>query len=101
MRRFQVALLVLLALLMPLRAFAMMPAAGEPAQQTQVPPCHEPEPASDDCGKCTDHGCCASYVAPAAPVFAGAAAPAQRISLGARFSAGFVPDHLDPPPLAL
>jgi hypothetical protein len=61
-----------------------------------------PAPASTpDCNVCVEHCSSASFAVPApigAPLAAGRA---TRIVSGESFSAGFVPDHLDPPPLAL
>lgn len=48
-----------------------------------------------------DHCGSASFATPAEPVALGAFAGSERIASGDRSAACFVPDHLDPPPLAL
>ena len=57
------------------------------------------EPSHDACNACVEHCANAALVAlPAAlrvPTFG-----AMRISSGETFAAGFIPEHLDPPPLA-
>ena len=113
MRRFRTALLVMLALLMPLRGMAAVAMAFAPAPEQEVPAhadsgCHHEDsqqPAHSEqghsCASCAEHGCCASVIV-AAPSSVTPSAPARlSIPLGERFAAGFVPDHLDPPPLAL
>lgn len=61
-----------------------------------------PEPASTpDCNVCVEHCSSASFAVPAPTGALLAADRATRIVSGESFSAGFVPDHLDPPPLAL
>src|SRR5688572_18874649 len=99
MRRFQIGLLILLALLMPLRSLAVaLPDAPAPQEM----PCHEPEPAAaDDCSTCTDHGCCASYVLPADRALPPMAPRLPQLAAGEQSFSGFVPPQLDPPPVAL
>ena len=112
MRRFHTALLVVLALLMPLRGMAAATMGFAPAQGQETPAhaeegCHhqEEQPAPADkgrsCATCAEHGCCASFIAAAAASVIPPAAGGLRIVLGEHFAAGFVPEHLDPPPLAL
>jgi len=61
-----------------------------------------PEPASTaDCNTCVEHCSSATFAVPAPIGAALAAEGAARIASGEPFAAGFVPDHLDPPPLAL
>jgi hypothetical protein len=111
MRRFQSAILVLLVLLMPLRGMAaatmgLLPAGSQDEAVHAEAGCHhegETQSGSDTgprCGTCAEHGCCASFLAPAAAGASPALAGAARIRLGEQFAAGFVPEHLDPPPLA-
>jgi hypothetical protein len=53
------------------------------------------------CDACAEHCTGASFVAQAASVSLAPMPRAQLIVHGDRFAAGHVPDHLDPPPLAL
>ncbi len=48
-----------------------------------------------------EHCGTASFAATAAPAPLAGPAGSQRIISGDRFAVGFVPDHLDPPPLTL
>jgi hypothetical protein len=48
-----------------------------------------------------EHCGSASFAAPAMPLPVAGQAPSERIAGSDGFAAGFVPDHLDPPPLAL
>jgi hypothetical protein len=101
-----------LALLMPLRglAAATMGLAPQPVQEQPAHAdggCHHEEEQSShsdnghSCASCSEHGCCASIIVAAAASVTPSAAARLRIPLGERLAAGFVPDHLDPPPLAL
>jgi hypothetical protein len=112
MRRFRTVLLVVLALLMPLRglAAATIGLAPQPAQEQPAHAeggCHHEEDQSShsdkghSCATCAEHGCCASVIVAAAASVTPPAAAGLRIVVGERFIAGFVPEHLDPPPLAL
>jgi hypothetical protein len=64
-----------------------------------------PESGSDDnpaeCGVCAEHCAGASFVIESAPASLADWARAERSLPGERFAAGHVPEHLDPPPLAL
>jgi hypothetical protein len=60
-----------------------------------------PEGTNHDCSACAEHCTGASFVAQAAAVSLPPMTRAQLIVRGERFAAGHVPDHLDPPPLAL
>jgi hypothetical protein len=63
---------------------------------------HAPDTGSSpDCNVCAEHCNSASFAVPAPFDALVAAVHSGRIALGAVFAAGFVPDHLDPPPLAL
>ena len=114
MRRSRTALLVVLALLMPLRGMAAASMAFAPAPAQEAPAhagggCHHEEEqqqpshsgSTHSCASCAEHGCCASVIVAAPPSMTPPAACGPRIVPGERFAAGFVPEHLDPPPLAL
>ena len=113
MKRCKIAVLALLMVLMPLRGFAadamrLSPAGAHDAAMHQmaagqdVSCCdHEEGAPNNSGGSCGDHDCCASFLAPAAAVLLPTIPGAIRIQIGAAFAAGFVPEHLDPPPLAL
>ena len=61
-----------------------------------------PEPVGGtDCSICVEHCSSASFAVPAPLETFVSVQRFGRIVLGERFAAGFVPDHLDPPPLAL
>lgn len=104
MRRLQSALLIVLVLLMPFRALAV--ASLEPASaiassaSAQVHDCCDQEDSAPSV-PCSEHDCCAAFIAPAAGVPLPALAGALAIRTGVRLAGGFVPEHLDPPPLAL
>jgi hypothetical protein len=54
-----------------------------------------------DCGACAEHCAGASFVAQATSNALSNMAGAERALPGELFAAGHVPEHLDPPPLAL
>lgn len=54
-----------------------------------------------DCGACAEHCAGASFVAQATANALSNMAGAERALPGELFAAGHVPEHLDPPPLAL
>lgn len=112
--------LVVLALLamLPLRALAAVTigfcALGneDAAVQVQAPHAHgsshhngaAPEPqtdASPGCNVCAEHCTSASCVVPVALTALPLSTGSDRIPHGERLATGFVPEHLDPPPLAL
>jgi hypothetical protein len=113
-----IAILLLLAV-MPLRALAAVTvgfcAMGQHEAPVQVATGethdhgghdgghgHEPQPDSaPDCNACVEHCSSASFAVPAPLETLVSVQRSGRIVLGERFAAGFVPDHLDPPPLAL
>ena len=110
-RRIKIALLALLLVLVPLRAMAEMTigfcafphhdsAAGAGAAADHGAAHHEHGKTPDSNGA-GDHCASVSFLASAAPLSLPAAAAADLVVRGERFAAGFVPDHLDPPPLAL
>jgi hypothetical protein len=110
-----VAIALLLAVI-PLRALAAvtvgfcamgqhpeMPAHADAHDASSHHP-HGHAPQSDnapDCSMCAEHCSSASFAVPAIFETVFAAHRSARIALGESFSAGFVPEHLDPPPLAL
>lgn len=114
-----VKLVVVFAMLalMPLRGIAALTlglcAAGDPetfmhalATHDHGSHQHEQAPDSDsgvnpDCSTCAEHCSSASVVVPAAARAPSAGAGAERVALPQRFATGHVPDHLDPPPVAL
>lgn len=109
--------LVLLLAIVPLRGLAAVTvgfcAMGhKDSSHTHAQPAHDdhghhapsdaPDPGSStDCNVCAEHCNSASFAVPAPFDSLVAAIRSGRIALGAVFAAGFVPDHLDPPPLAL
>jgi hypothetical protein len=112
-----VVVLVLLALL-PLRALAAVTigfcAVGDEGAAVQVQAGHvhgsphhhgvAPEPQSDTspgCNVCAEHCTSASFVVPVALTALPLSTSSERIPHGEQLAAGFIPEHLDPPPLAL
>ena len=101
-----VKLLVVLVMLisMPVRAIAAVTADFCGHQETLMhsDAAHEHDGEQHHHGPAYgDHCGSASFATPAAPVALGALAGSERIASGDRSAACFVPDHLDPPPLAL
>ena len=110
-------LFVVLALLalIPLRGLAAVTigfcAAADPtvAAQAQADHDHDVHPhgeASDpdfnaECNACAEHCTSASVLLPALPATLAGTFGTERAVLPASFAAGHVPEHLDPPPLAL
>ena len=110
-RATKTALLVLLLALVPLRAMAEVTSAlcafahhdstaGADAAMEHGAAHHEHGKAPDSSGA-GDHCASVSFLASAAPLSLPVAAAANLVVCGERFAASFVPDHLDPPPLAL
>jgi hypothetical protein len=108
--------LVVLALLalVPLRALASVTigfcAVTHPgAAQVQVDHDHGAHPHGEapesdlnaDCNACAEHCTSASVLLPALPATLAGAFGAERVVMAEYFAAGHVPEHLDPPPLAL
>jgi hypothetical protein len=106
--------LALLALV-PLRALASVTigfcAVADPVVATQAQADHDhaayphaeasdPEP-NADCNSCVEHCTSASALLPALPGTLAGTFGTERAVLPAYFAAGHVPEHLDPPPLAL
>jgi hypothetical protein len=60
----------------------------------------DPQPKAD-CNSCVEHCTSASVLLPALPATLAGVFGTERAVLAAYFSAGHVPEHLDPPPLAL
>jgi hypothetical protein len=61
---------------------------------------HDPE-SNADCNACVEHCTSASVLLPALPATLAGAFGAERVAMAEYFAAGHVPEHLDPPPLAL
>ena len=110
-RTTKTALLTLLLVLVPLRAMAEVTlafcafahhesAAGADAA-TDHGAAHHEHGKTPDSNSAGDHCASVSFLASAAPFSLPAAAAADLVVCGERFAASFVPDHLDPPPLAL
>jgi len=107
-RKLKTAVLLLLLALMTLRALATV-TIGFCAMQhhgsANMDAAHDDDGAPhgdgnhDQCDSCVEHCASAAVVVPAA-LPSPAAAGAQRILTADRFAAGFVPEQLDPPPLA-
>ncbi len=108
-------IVIALLALVPLRALAAVTigfcavADTVAAAQAQVDHDHaahahgeaaDPEP-NADCNSCVEHCTSASVLLPALPTALAGVFGAERAVLAAYFSAGHVPEHLDPPPLAL
>jgi hypothetical protein len=114
-RTLKLVAIALLLAVMPLRALAAVTigfcAMGQHEAPAQVATeeshdhhghGHAPEPDSaPDCNACVEHCSSASFAVPAPLETVVSVQRPGRIVLGERFAAGFVPDHLDPPPLAL
>jgi hypothetical protein len=109
MRNAKTLLVLLMLVLVPLRAFAAITvgdcvvaqhgAAGESADSgphDEGAPPHSHGDAQHD----HEHCASASFVAPAMLLALSAQAAANRVAQREHFAAGFVPDQLDPPPLA-
>lgn len=106
-RKLKTVVLLLLLALMPLRAFASVTVgdcavAQHGAADEAVEHDHDGTPHSHGDAK-HDHEHCAStsFVASAMSLPLPAQAASGRVAQHEHFAAGFVPDHLDPPPLAL
>lgn len=113
-RALKILLLCTMLALIPLRGLAAVTvgicAAGEEHESwMQGQADHDHDAASSThgdgskhhCSACAEHCTGASFVAQAAPVSVPPVTCAQLIVHGDRFAAGHVPEHLDPPPLAL
>ncbi len=112
--RFRILLLVVMAVLVPVRALATVttgfcalahghgPAALDamPSDHAHDPDNAQHSPDSKNCGSCGEHCSSAAFVASFVAATPVAAASGERCSLHVRSFAGFVPDQLDPPPLA-
>ena len=110
-RTTKAVLLVLLLVLVPLRAmaeatgaacaFAHHESTAGAEAATDHGAAHHEHGKTPDSNSAGDHCASVSFLASAAPLSLPAAAAADLVVRGERFAAGFVPDHLDPPPLAL
>jgi hypothetical protein len=109
------AILILMVALVPLRAVAAVTVgfcAMSPAVQANAATghaaSHEHDSAlhphgdvnHDRCDACAEH-CASASVVTSGELPLPSPAGAGRVARGEGFAAGFVPDHLDPPPLAL
>jgi NAD-dependent dihydropyrimidine dehydrogenase PreA subunit len=70
------------------------------SHQHQQAPGSDPDP-KVDCNACAEHCSSAAVVVPAVALAPSSAAGSDRVALPQCFAAGHVPEHLDPPPLAL
>jgi hypothetical protein len=116
-RAVKLAVVIAMLALVPLRGIAALTvglcAVGDQETLIQALATHDhgshqheqaPDSGSDlnvDCSVCAEHCSSASVVvlAPALAPWAGAGS--ERVALPERFATGHVPDHLDPPPVAL
>jgi hypothetical protein len=57
--------------------------------------------ANPDCNVCAEHCTSASFAVPDVDTALSVDTGSDRIAHGERLAAGFVPEHLDPPPLGL
>lgn len=114
-RTLKTALVILMLALVPIRAVAAVTTGfcafahehGTPAHHaSQAHGSHEHDAPSHShdtspCSSCAEHCSSAFFTTSAAPITLFTAPSAQPRVLQERFAAGFVPDHLDPPPLVL
>lgn len=116
-RALKLLLICTMLALIPLRGFAAVTvgicASGDPAWNQAQPehahgslehaaaPDAQDEGNNHDCTACVEHCAGASFVAQALLASAAHVGDAERALPGERFAAGHVPEHLDPPPLAL
>jgi hypothetical protein len=116
-RNFKLVVVVVMLLVVPLRAMAAVTVgtcafgkqpvshshahdAGDSShhhEQTPKPQGH----GSHDCNACAEHCASASFAVAATAVELPTMVGSDRILLGEPFAAGFIPEHLDPPPLAV
>jgi hypothetical protein len=109
--KLKTAIVLVMLALVPLRALATVTtgfcslhrhghALSEAAHGHHDQGGHSHDGNEDQCNSCVEHCASASVVA-SSELASPAPAGAHRIATPARFTAGFVPDPLDPPPLAL
>jgi hypothetical protein len=95
------AILILLVALVPLRAVEADAATDHAASHDHDSALHPHGDANHDrCNACAEH-CASASVVTSGELQLPSPADADRVARGEGFAAGFVPDHLDPPPLAL
>jgi hypothetical protein len=115
-RTFKLFAVFAMVLMVPLRAFAAVTLGGCAQDEPQAAQAHEhdghgsahghepaPKPQGHghhQCNACAEHCASASVVAQAFAIQPTARPGGERFSFGERFIAGFIPEHLDPPPLA-
>jgi hypothetical protein len=96
-------------LTLPFSGLAVAATTGHGDMQTMGDmPCHSQESQDMDTKGATDgsscdraHACCAVALPPVPALATSIPAPTLPIASGEVSFTGFVPDHLDPPPLAL
>ena len=116
-RTLKLFVVIAMVLLVPVRAFAAVtlggcgasnePQAAHAHEQDQHGSTHQHEPAAKSdshgnhqCNACAEHCASASLAVQALASQPPAGPGGERFSLGEPFIAGFIPEHLDPPPLA-
>jgi hypothetical protein len=110
--RLKTTVVLLMLALLPVRAlaavtigFCVMHHHGAAAPTVEHGASHDHDGVPHDgshgqCNACVGH-CASSSAVASSELPLPAAVRAQRIAAGERFVAGYVPDQLDPPPLAL
>jgi hypothetical protein len=113
-RIFKLVVVIAMVLLVPVRVFAAVtlgscassePQAAHAHEHGSTHP-HEPEPKPQShgdhkCNACAEHCASASLAVQALASQPPARPGGERFSFGEPFIAGFIPEHLDPPPLAV
>lgn len=116
-RVFKLVVVLAMVLLVPVRAFAAVALGGCESKEPQAVHAHEPdqhgsthpheaEPKAHghgdhQCNACAEHCASASLAAEAFASQPPARPGGERFRFGEPFIAGFIPEHLDPPPLAV
>jgi len=105
-RALKIAVFLLMLFLLPLRTVAAATVGlcdfGPQDSFTQNDGAHDHGATHHHHGPADGEHCgSASFAAPATASPIACPAPAERIASGNRFAVGFVPEHLDPPPLVL
>jgi hypothetical protein len=117
-RTFKLFVVIAMVLLVPVRAFAAVTLGGCASNEPQAAAHvhehdghgsthqHEPVPkpqshGNHQCNACAEHCASASLAVQALASQPPARPGGERFSFGEPFIAGFIPEHLDPPPLAV
>ena len=116
-RTLKLFVVIAMVLLVPVRAFAAVTLGGCASNEPQAAHAHEhdqhgsthqhepaPKPHSHgnhQCNACAEHCASASLAVQALASQSPARPGGERFSFGEPFIAGFIPEHLDPPPLAV